>query len=646
MVEAVLVVVLNAHIAQVQAAGGLVLAQTNDDFARFAGGDGVALGVYDVHVKEGRGLAHGADLRGHAHQIADGQGGFGLTKALHEGKTGGLLELIEHLGVQRFPGHGGVVDGGKVVFAQVLLDQHAQHGGRRAEGGDIVLLEQGQNFLRVEAVKVIGEHGGLAQPLAVQLAPQGLAPAGVRNGQVQLARLHAVPVFRGDKVAHGVGVGVGHQLGIAGGAAGKEHHHGVLAAGGVLGAVKVGGEHGILAVKIVPAFPRAAAEDQGFHGGAGLQGLFHVLRRLAVSGAQDGGYLRLVEAVFVIVGQQLIRGGDGDGADFAQGHHADPEVILTAQHHHHLIALFDAQGTEIIGRPGGLLLYIQEGEAPLPLVFVQMKHGQGFGLLCGQSVHHVEGKIEGIQVLEGNGLQGPCFVLHRLGELFINEMLVGGQAIGLDGFHHLMLFHFLAGQDHGQEHAVRAFGGDHAVGGGGIVINGIALAQQLHIMAHLHLQRAGQDIVKFLAGVGGGVDGLVLQFGIEGVAHEIRLRNLLAEHGGQVADINALLLGRHLRRTLAGDGVGGQLSAAALHQVDHIHLEGEGALVQEGKGQVLPRVFVIQVLGFRYVRHPGHFRRRVAADFPQLADTGRHLAHLIGDMLGMCNVHGCFLAFV
>ena len=133
------------------------------------------------------------------------------------------------------------------------------------------------------------------------------------------------------------------------------------------------------------------------------------------------------------------------------------------------------------------------------------------------------------------------------------------------------------------------------MGRGGIVINGVAFAQQFNIVAHLNFQRAGKNIVKFLAGVGGGVDGLILQFGVVGIADEIGLRNLFAEHGGQVADIDALLLGRHLRRALAGNGIGGKGRAAALHQVDHIHLEGEGALVQEGKGQIRAGVFIIQV---------------------------------------------------
>ena len=232
-----------------------------------------------------------------------------------------------------------------------------------------------------------------------------------------------------------------------------------------------------------------------------------------------------------------------------------------------------------------------------------------------------------------------------MGELFVNIMCVLGRLAGLDGLHHLALFHFLAGQHHGQEHAVLTLGGDHAVWGGGVVVNGVSLAQQLHVPAHLHLHGPGQDVVKFLAGVGGGVDGLVLQGWVVGIADEIRFRNLLAEHGGQVADVDALLPCRHLARAFAGDGVGGQHGAAAFQQVDHFHLEGQGALVQEGKGQVHLGVFIRPVGFLGHVGHPGHFRHGIPADFAQLPDTGGYLAHLVGDMLGLGYVHDCVPRF-
>ena len=45
-----------------------------------------------------------------------------------------------------------------------------------------VLCEQGQNFLRIESVKVVDEGSGLTEPLTVEFAPEGLCPAGIGNG--------------------------------------------------------------------------------------------------------------------------------------------------------------------------------------------------------------------------------------------------------------------------------------------------------------------------------------------------------------------------------------------------------------------------------------------------------------------------------
>ena len=141
-------------------------------------------------------LAHGTQLVVRAGQVADDHGAFRLAEAFHDLQAGLLLDLPVDLRVQRFAGAGGMGHGAQVVLAQVLLAQHAVHGRRRAEGGDVVPGKQRQDVRRVKAVEVVHEDGRLAQPLAVDLAPAGLGPAGVGNRQVQAVRVHAVPGCR------------------------------------------------------------------------------------------------------------------------------------------------------------------------------------------------------------------------------------------------------------------------------------------------------------------------------------------------------------------------------------------------------------------------------------------------------------------
>ena len=146
-----------------------------------------------------------------------------------------------------------MVDGSKVVIGKILLDKHTVHGGRRAEGGDVELLEHGQNLLGVKAVKVIDEHRSLAQPLAVKLAPERLAPAGLGDGEMQPVALDQMPVFGCYVVPQRILVAVHGDLWIARGTGSKEHEHGIVAAGCIVAPAETAREERILFVKVVPA---------------------------------------------------------------------------------------------------------------------------------------------------------------------------------------------------------------------------------------------------------------------------------------------------------------------------------------------------------------------------------------------------------
>ena len=91
------------------------------------------------------------------------------------------------------------------------------------EKGDVVLSEHRQDVRRVKFVKVIDEDRAFAQPLAVELAPEGLAPARIGDGEVEAVPLAAVPVLCRDVMSQGVGMAVLGHLRIAGGAGGEEH---------------------------------------------------------------------------------------------------------------------------------------------------------------------------------------------------------------------------------------------------------------------------------------------------------------------------------------------------------------------------------------------------------------------------------------
>lgn len=65
---------------------------------------------------------------------------------------------------------------------------------------------------------IIGTHVCAGNPLPVEFAPHGLAPAGVGECQVEAVFMKVVPIGAGDDVSEWVGEAVGNHLGLAGGA--------------------------------------------------------------------------------------------------------------------------------------------------------------------------------------------------------------------------------------------------------------------------------------------------------------------------------------------------------------------------------------------------------------------------------------------
>ena len=390
-------------VAHKQAAGGLPV-RAHHDFSGFAHRGAGTVGQDDVHVVQGAGHAHGAGLGHAAHRVVNGEGGFGLAEALHQGKARGPLPLLINFGVQRLACGGGVFNRGEVVFRQILFDEETIHGGRRAESGDVVFCKHGQDVVSVELVKIVGKDGGLVHPLAVIFSPQGLAPARVGNGEVQAVRIYVMPVFGGDIVAQGIFVVVLCNFRITRGAGGEEHQHGIGAAGCVrLPPVGVG-EAFHLFVKVMPAQAVFPYHDLHVHGIAVLGRPVRLVGHLAVRSADDrfdAG--RLVTVVKVVLHQQ-VGGGDDHRAHLVQGCDDEPELIMALEHHQHPVPPADAQGFQIIGgfrRPSA---DIAEGEAALCLIPGHMEHGKLFRAFFRQLIHDVKSKVKFFLIFEGHAV--------------------------------------------------------------------------------------------------------------------------------------------------------------------------------------------------------------------------------------------------
>ena len=126
--------------------------------------------------------------------------------------------------------------------------------------------------------------------------------------------------------------------------------------------------------------------------------------------------------------------------------------------------------------------------------------------------------------------------------------------------------------------------------------------------------------------MGGGVDGLILQFFGIFISDIVGGRQLLSEHRSKILNGDAILTGSHQTLTTTGNGIAGQLCTAAFQQNGDLQTEDLGALVQEGKGQIHRTGFILPVNLFRHLRLLSHLLCAVAQNLPHTSDAG-------------CNVH-------
>ena len=131
---------------------------------------------------------------------------------------------------------------------------------------------------------------------------------------------------------------------------------------------------------------QAFAIFQGFFGA-----LEHALVLMGYHHHLDFGGVDAVD--HVLFGKKM-GGGHGHRAQLVQRHQNRPELQMAAQDEHDLIALADAQRMKQVGRAVAFLLQLPKGITNHRAGFIRPQHGQAVGLLYGDAVGHIVGKIE------------------------------------------------------------------------------------------------------------------------------------------------------------------------------------------------------------------------------------------------------------
>ena len=188
-------------------------------------------------------LAHRPWLRRHPRHGAQRHAGFGLSEALHQSYACKLIKLIIYGSVQRLARRAAVAQRREVVLRKVFTYHEAIHRGWCTERGNVVLLNLAQQLLGRKLLVVKHKHGGTSKPLSVELAPYGFSPSRVGHGKVYAVFAQVVPEGTCYQMSQGIQKVVSHHFGLATGATGKIHQHGVVVSVYVIGALKGGRLH-------------------------------------------------------------------------------------------------------------------------------------------------------------------------------------------------------------------------------------------------------------------------------------------------------------------------------------------------------------------------------------------------------------------
>ena len=192
------------------------------DLSRFSLRDLFSVGIQQNDGEEGIGFAHGARLGGDPDPGSQKHRGFRLPESLMDHLSGKIGETVHHFRIEGLSRHPHVFESGEIVMGEILPDEEAEHGGRRAEGGDAVLLEKRQDLRGMEAVEIVDEDRPFAQPLPEEFPPHGLGPARIGNGEMQSVGIHLLPPVGGHDMPQRIGVDMDDALGEARGAGTEE----------------------------------------------------------------------------------------------------------------------------------------------------------------------------------------------------------------------------------------------------------------------------------------------------------------------------------------------------------------------------------------------------------------------------------------
>ena len=140
-----------------------------------------------------------------------------------------------------------------------------------------------------------------------------------------------------------------------------------------------------------------------------------------------------------------------------------------------------------------------------------MNHRKLLRVLAGDAVNDVKCKVEFVGIDEIDVLKTALLVLVAADEFVADEAALCGVA-GHKRVRNFLLCSRRVRKDNSEERNVLLVDGNHTVRRRALVENAVALAENLHMVADLHLHATLEHEVELLAGVRRRVDRLLLLF--------------------------------------------------------------------------------------------------------------------------------------
>ena len=406
---------------------------TDADLACLAGIAARAVIALNLDVVERHRLAHRAGTGRRMLEVGDGKRRLGLTEALVDRKPRVLFPEVEQVGVERLARGRRILKRREIIGVEVLRHHETIHCRRAAQSRDLVLRDKRKNLARIETIEIVRENASFHKPLPVVLAPHGLAPARVSDGEVNAVGLHVVPVLGGDEVRDGITGVVKHHLWVTGRAGRKVHEHGfgsyrvttlkdlarradaavevdpTLALDGCrtnalfAGKRRTDRARNSDEVTLIVVFRRAAAravhENARSDRGAFIDDVVRDLGDFPDRGADDGGDRGTVQAILQIVLLQHEGSGDHDRADLCQRRRDEPELIVAAQHDEDVITALDALIDQEVRRLVGPALHVGEREDVLLAFGIAPDHRTAIRVIYRDVVDDVVAEVEVVGIV-------------------------------------------------------------------------------------------------------------------------------------------------------------------------------------------------------------------------------------------------------